>query len=152
MKIVILGKLETKYDAPFEDKDCEIWSMNTHVDEAMIPRVDKWFDIHETPTRKNADYTKYNFPFDKCQELVYGERYCSTAAYLIAFAILQGATEIELYGMRFTPDHERRARELENVRQLIFFAWGRGIKVTAPSDYMYLLPEYPKRDGVEFDQ
>ena len=39
-------------------------------------------------------------------------------------AILQGATDIALYGMRFTIDHERRRRELENVRQWIFFALG----------------------------
>lgn len=152
MKVVILGKLESKYEAPFDNPEYEIWSMNTHVDEDMLPRVDKWFDLHITPTRQNADFTKNNFPFEQCHELVHGNRFYTTSAYLIAYAILQGATEILLYGMRFTPDHARRARELENVRQMIFFAWGRGIEIDAPVDYMYLIPEHIVSDEEDFDQ
>ena len=151
-KIVILGKLESKYYAPFNDPNCEIWSMNKHNDEEMIPRVDKWFDLHVDPGKKNADFTRDNFPFDLCHELVHGQRFCSTSAYLIAYAILCGATDIEIYGMRFTPDHPRRARELENVRQLIFFGWGKGINITAPEDYMYLIPEHVFDDTHDFDQ
>ena len=36
-KIAILGKLETKYYAPFDDPEWEIWSMNKHIDEQFIP-------------------------------------------------------------------------------------------------------------------
>ncbi len=151
-KIAILGKLETKYSAPWDDLEYEIWSMNKHIDEAMLPRIDKWFDLHENPVKKDADFLKENFPFDACHELVHGRRYCTTAAYLIAYAILCGATTIALYGMRFDPDHERRARELANVRQLIFFAWGRGIEVLIPEDYKALIPEHITDEGQDFDQ
>ena len=151
-KIAILGKLETKYDAPFYDNSWEIWSMNKHADEALIPRVDKWFDIHINPDKKDADVLRADFPFHECHKLAGGNYFNTITSYLIAYAILQGADEIALYGMRFTPDHERRARELYNVRQWIFFALGRGIKVTIPSDKEYLLPETVLKDGQDYDQ
>jgi len=151
-KICILGKLQSKYKAPFNDPSWEIWSMNKHVDEDLIPRVDKWFDIHQEIINSKATITKETFPFEACHELVHGERYCTTAAYLIAYAILQGAEEIALYGMRFTPDHSRRAQELENVRHMIWFCWGKGIKITCPADEEYLLPTYKKTKGKDFDQ
>jgi hypothetical protein len=62
---------------------------------------------------------------------------------LIAYAILQGYKEIALYGMRFDAEHEaRRNGEYQNVRELLFFAKGRGVKVTAPADRT-MLQEYP---------
>lgn len=151
-KIVILGKLETKYDAPFEDNSYEIWSMNKHKDELLIPRVDKWFDLHLEPKKTDADILREDFPFEECHNLVGGKYFVTTAAYLIAYAILQGATDIYLYGMRFTIDHERRSRELHNTRELIFFAKGRGINVFIPSDKEYLLPEHITKEGEDYDQ
>ena len=151
-KIAILGKLETKYHAPFNDSEWEIWSMNKHNDEDLIPRVDKWFDIHINPVKKNADVLRDDFPFEECKKLVGGNYFVTISSYLIAYAILQGAEEIALYGMRFTIDHERRQRELENVRQLIFFAKGRGIKISIPYDKDYLLPEHIIKEGEDYDQ
>ena len=151
-KIAILGKLETKYHAPFDDETWEIWSMNKHIDEELIPRVDKWFDIHINPDKKDADVLREDFPFEECHKLAGGCYFNTIASYLIAYAILEGATDIALYGMRFTPDHERRARELQNVRQWIFFALGRGINVTIPYDKEYLLPEQIVPEGCDYDQ
>ena len=138
--------------ADFNDESSEIWSMNLHDDEYLIPRVDKWFDLHTIPQKQNADYTKDNFPFEECHKLVHGRRFCSTAAYMIAFAILKGAKKISLYGMRFNPDHGRRQRELENVRQMIFFCWGKGIEVCVPEDAQFLIPEHIPDEGMDFDQ
>ena len=151
-KIVILGKLETKYNAPFDNPEWEIWSMNKHKDEDLIPRVDKWFDIHINPIKQNADILRKDFPFEECNKLANGCYFNNITSYMIAYAILQGATDIALYGMRFTIDHERRQRELDNVRQWIFFALGRGINVTIPYDKEYILPEHIVRDGMDYDQ
>ena len=151
-KIAILGKLETKYKAPFNDISWEIWSMNKHKDEEFLPRVDKWFDIHIKPDKPDADILRNNFPFEECHALVGGNYFNNITSYMIAYAILQGATEIALYGMRFTIDHERRQAERENVRQWIFFALGRGIKITIPFDKDYLLPEHKIKEGMDYDQ
>ena len=152
-EICIIGKLETKFLAPFDNPDVEIWSMNSHYDEVMIPRVDKWFDLHYAPTKENADYTIENFPFEECNNLM-GKRFCTTSTYLIAFAILQGADKISLYGMRFTPDgNERRERELHNVREWICFCLGRGIEIEiCEEDKPYLFPEHIVEEGQDFDQ
>lgn len=155
-KICILGKLETKFQAPFDDPKWEIWTMNKHSDGALLPRVDKWFDIHthtDTSTyNHNADIKYEDFPFKECHKLVGGKYFNNTVSYLIAYAILQGATHIALYGMRFTADHERRRKELYNTRQMIFFAKGKGIEVTMPADKLFLLPECWVEEGRDFDQ
>lgn len=151
-KIAILGKLETKYNAPFEDTSWEIWSMNKHWDEDMIPRVDKWFDIHVNPEKTDADVLREDFPFQECQELMGGNYFNNITSYLIAYAILQGATDIALYGMRFIEDHSHRSVELDNVRQWIFFAKGKGVSVTIPYDKEFLLPEVSISEGNDYDQ
>lgn len=150
----ILGKLESKYLAPYENPDITIISMNSHYDEYLLPRVDLWFDIHEEPTREKADYTKDNFPFEECEKLVHGKRFVTTTAYLIAWCILQGATKISLYGMRFTDDgNPRRQRELHNVREMLFFCMGRGIEIeVCEEDIPYLFPEHVPDAGMDFDQ
>ena len=150
----ILGKLESKYLAPYENPDITIISMNSHYDEYLLPRVDLWFDVHEEPTREKADYTKDNFPFEECEKLVHGKRFVTTTAYLIAWCILQGATKISLYGMRFTDDgNPRRQRELHNVREMLFFCMGRGIEIeVCEEDIPYLFPEHVPDAGMDFDQ
>lgn len=152
-RYVILGKLPTKYYCPyFEDPDCCIISMNLHDDCYLLPRIDYWFDLHQTPEIQ-ADYTKDNFPFEECHKLV-GRRFYSTMAYMIAFAVLKGADEICIYGCRFTPDgNSRRERELHNVREMLFYCLGRGIKITiCDEDIDYLFPEHIPDDGMDFDQ
>ena len=151
--ICILGKLLTKFLCPYFEDDVEIYSMNSHFDEMLIPRVDKWFDLHEQPEKENADYTKENFPFEECHELVHGRRFCSTMAYIIAYAIIQGAKKLSFYGSKFNDDgNPRRQRELHNVRELIFFAMGKGIEIEiCEDDVEYLLPEHIPNFGEDFD-
>lgn len=151
-KIAILGKLNTKLKAPFDDKSWEIWSMNLHKDEPLLLRVDKWFDIHIKPEKLDADVLRYQFPFEECEKLVGGKYFKCTPAYLIAYAILQKATDIALYGMKFQADHERRRGELQNVQNMIWFAKGRGINVIAPYDKLELMPEHIPEINKDFDQ
>lgn len=137
-RVAILGKCSSKYDAPFNDKTFDIWCFNIHKDADRLPRVDTWFDIHATNFNENADIKRADFPFKEVEDLIGGQYYNNSVSYLIAYAILKGYKEIWLYGMRFTNDNERRRHEYENVRELIFFAKGKGIKVFAPSDAVML--------------
>jgi hypothetical protein len=147
-KIAILGKLNTKYYAPFGNPDWEIWTMGKHKDHDLIPRIDKCFDIHKNPTNKDA-IMRDEFPIDDCIRLVGGEYFNNTSSWLIAYAILEGATDIALYGMRFEQDHDLRQKQYNNVRELIFFAKGRGINVTSYDEVM--LKEYKYADNQDFD-
>lgn len=141
-KLAILGKLSTKFNAPFDNPDYEIWAFNTHDDKNRIKRVDIWFDLHSWGFNPKADIKREDFPIDECIQLVGGKYFNNSVSYLLAYAILKGYKEIELYGMRFNAKHEQqRDGEYQNVRELIFFAKGMGIKVSAPCDC--LLNEYP---------
>jgi hypothetical protein len=129
-KLVILGKLETKYQAPFDDKSFDIWSMNKHKDADCLPRVDKWFDIHKAPENINADVFRTDFPFAEIHEKIGGKQCNNITSYLIYYAVIFGLyDEIHLYGMRFDPDHPHRTLEYHNVREAIAFARGKGCKI-----------------------
>lgn len=139
-KLAILGKLQTKFKAPFKNLEYDIWAFNKH--DEVLPRVTTWFDIHANFYNPNAHITRANFPFKECENLVGGQYFNNTVAYLIAYAVLQGYEEIELYGMRFCAEHEkRRDGEYQNVKEMIFFAKGKGVKITSPYDD--LIKEYP---------
>lgn len=143
IKVAILGKLQTKHEAPFNDKTWEIWSVNKRPNEEKLPRVDKWFDLHFEPFTPNQDFTRENFPFKEVESIVGGHYFNNSISYLIAYAIYKGYKEIALYGMRFNTPAEKQIKQYENVRELIFFARGRGIKVTAPYDDI-MVAEYPQ--------
>lgn len=140
-KVAILGKLDTKFKAPFDDTNWDIWAFNYHKEQ--LPRITRWFDIHAKNPNPKASITRENFPFTEVNNLVGGQYFNNSVSYLIAYAILQGYEEIALYGMRFNAEHEvRRNGEYQNVRELLFFAKAKDIKVTAPYD-MAMLAQYP---------
>lgn len=141
-KVAILGKLSTKYKAPFDDKSWDIWGLNRRAMETL-PRVDLWFDLHFKPFTPGQDFTRANFPFEEIDKMLGGHYFNNTVSYLIAYAILQGYKEIALYGMAFDNAAERKIGQYGNVRELIFFAKGRGVKVTAPADPV-MVKEYPQ--------
>ena len=141
-KVAILGKLPTKFNAPFDNKKWDIWTLNKHIDCEKLPRVDLWFDIHSRGVYEKANITRKNFPFKAVEKMLGGQYFNNSIAYMIAYAIYKRYTHIALYGMNFNSEHEhRRDGEYQNVRELIFFAKGKGIKVTAPADYA-MLKEY----------
>lgn len=144
-KVAILGKLETKFKAPFDDFTYDIWAFNKHQEE--LPRVDMWFDLHTQSPNSKADIKRDIFPIKMVETMVGGKYFNNTVSYLIAYAILCGYKEIALYGMSFDASFEhRRNGEYQNVRELIFYAKGRGIKVTAPFDSV-MLQEYEPYGG-----
>lgn len=137
MKVAILGKLPTKLYAPFDDYNYQIWTMNYHKEN--LKRVDLWFDIHKHNPNPKADITINNYPYKEARDLLGGNYFNNTTSYMIAYAILKGFKEIELYGMRFQNDKENREKQYQNVRELIFFAKGKGISIKAPYDKIMLI-------------
>ena len=140
-KVAILGKLVSKFNAPFEDMSYDIWTLNYHTEE--LPRVTLWFDLHTKNPNPKANITRANYPFVEVEQMVGGNYFNNSFSYMIAYAILKGYEEIAIYGARFIHDQEVREQQMESVRLMIFFARGRGIKVTTPADEGYLLKEYP---------
>lgn len=142
-KVAILGKLPTKFKAPFNNPEYDIWAFNYHIDEIKLKRIDLWADIHSRAPNPKATLTRQNFPFREVENMLGGNYFNNSASYLIAYAILRGYKTIELYGMRFQSLEEQRKQEFHNVRELIFFAKGRGIDIKAPFDpHLFTQYEY----------
>ena len=142
-KVAILGKLQSKFEAPFNDKSWDIWAYNYHIDDYRLPRITTWFDLHSKNPNPKAIITRSSFPFDCCESLLGGAYFNNTASYLIAYAILKKYKEIALYGMRFQTEDEKRLLQYQNTRELLFFAKGKGIKVSTPADPV-MLCMYPR--------
>lgn len=158
MKVAIVcGAPSSEFLAPFTDKSWEIWVLGNRVQRYLDKRVTRIFEIHDH-LPEQADPHKYAsyllslgvpvivgekfpvqlhqmlafFPYDKAEEL-YGSTYLtSSPAYMIAYAILNGATEIGLYGVDLSISDHEYFWQRPCVEAWIGFAKGRGIKVTIP--------------------
>lgn len=154
-KLVILGKLPTKYNCPYlNDKTWEKWSMGMHKDMSVISQyVDKWFDLHITPENDNDDTVKLkDFPLKELEDMVGGQYFNNISAILIAYAVYLGYTHIYLAGMQFIDDTEgyhKRQKQYNNVREMIFFAKGKGLTIDCYDDI--ILKEYNHGENEDYD-
>lgn len=118
MKVAIVGGSDSKIYAPYQDESFEIWSVNNTA--KSLPRLTRWFQLHKLDvierTQKDldslknstvplymqeqfADYAKsIKYPYDEMIEK-YGKVFGSSFDYMMALAIKEGATEIQVYGV-----------------------------------------------------
>ena len=158
MKVAIVcGAPSSEFSAPYEDKSVEIWVLGNRLERHVDRRVTRVFEIHDKLT-EHDDPIKYaqwllshnlplivgekfpsgqgsgvtRYPYGAVEEL-YGALYLtSSPAYMIAYAILEGASEIQLYGVdRSISDHEYFWQR-PCVEAWLGFAKGRNIKVFIP--------------------
>lgn len=146
MKVAILGKLPSKFLAPFDDKEYKIWGCNVHKDFELLPRFDLWFDIHKNPSIYDDDIrqkliTREKYPLGEVLNLLGGYYLNNSISYMVMYAVLLGAEEIRLYGVRLENDHENRTKQLQNLREILFYCKGKGIKVWSYEDNV--LAGYP---------
>lgn len=130
MKIAIVGKLPSKQYAPYYNKEWQIWGCNKHT----VPRYDLWFDIHKQPQRypeipQDKLILRDDSFIEWCNKTLSGDYLNNSIAYMIMYAVKLGATEISLYGCGFYLDSEIRKKQLQNVRELLFYCKGKGIKI-----------------------
>ena len=144
LKVAILGKLPSKYQAPFADTTWQIWGCNVH-DMSKIPRFDLWFDIHRNPSNYTIPpdklITRDKYPLEEVISLLGGNYLNNSISYMIMYAVLQGATDISLYGVSLSTGEEIRTKQLNNLREILFFCKGRGIKVSSIEENV--LATYP---------
>lgn len=176
LKIALIGTApSSRMLAPFNDPSWKIWAcspgnMNT------FPRVDAWFEIHSNlmwPEHQNygAPYIEWlkkltipvfmqdqsvvpnavTFPMEELVEEFGGDFFTSSFAWMMAFAIKQGASEIALYGI----DMASRDEYILQRPGFYYFrseARKKGIKVSAPheSDIMQSPPLYGYTDSLPF--
>lgn len=117
--------------APYEDKSWEIWVLGNRLDRHIERRVSRVFEIHNNLS-EHGDIQKYSnwllshglpiivgdrspivgkdvtpFPYDDV-ERTFGQLYLtSSPAYMVAYALLIGASELAIYGVDLSiNDHE----------------------------------------------
>jgi len=149
-KLAIVGFADTKNEAPFNDSSYEIWSLNEFG--LDLPRTTRLFQMHgrdivENNTKdkkhlqklkeyKNTIYMKRNYkdipnsvmyPIRKIRGK-YGNIFASTFDYMMALAIEEGFTRVELYGIDMSIYSEYQ-RQRPTAMFFIGYAKGKGIDI-----------------------
>ena len=167
-KVAIVGGSESTRDkAPYEDESWEIWGTQNRL--PQYKRYDLLFEVH-SPSHFIDDGTRdgyfnlykhqinhlkaenklidhSNYPLDQALALR-GGRWTlqGCICYMIAYAVLQDASEMALYGVDLVDNHEYLTQK-PHVEGWIGYCEGRGIKITWPQESA--LGWYPYKYGIE---
>jgi len=149
--------------APLDDENIEIWGLNKlHLQDWFV-RYDRMFQLHPLPYLKDCmgmsesdrqhyewlcephddlilycqeEYEEFpsatRFPIERMRKK-YRDFYTSTLAYMMALALDEGYTHIELYGYDMEADTEYRAQR-DSAEYFIGLAEGLGAKVYMPKN------------------
>jgi hypothetical protein len=158
--VALVGFASTSRDlAPWDKLDIEIWGMNEAYTQPFMKRWDRWFQLHSSKIFQDQDanrndphhwdwlqaehtfpiymqkkYAKVpaavRYPIEDALDLS-GHYLCSSAAFMISLAILEGFERIELYGFDMAANTEYFYQRA-NMEYLIGLAKGRGIAVYIP--------------------
>lgn len=169
MKVAIVcGAPSSEHMAP-QTEDWEVWCLGNRIENQQGKRVTRIFEIHDDITDKKPGYAQWLakigvplivgekfpvkgehirvFPFDEVEKLWDGgdDRrlyLSSTPAYMIAMALLEGATELAIYGCDMAVDDAEYFWQRPCVEAWIGFAKGMGVKVTIPEVSPVLKSKY----------
>ncbi len=163
-KVAIIGFAEScRMLAPFNDPSYEIWGLNQLY--RHIPRADRWFDIHTNWNEfvvEGTDFVAWlqsfqgpiymtehhdeipnsvRFPLDKIIKEYNLDYFQSTPSYMIALAIMEGFTTIDIYGIDLIAGGEYQYQK-PNMEYWIGVAHGKGIEVGIPIQSALLKQRY----------
>jgi len=134
-KVCIMGYAETsRMLAPFKDSEFEIWGLNELYQ--LIPRADKWFEIHCPGgqlhnSRRNPQHKKWlqscKMPIYMTQKIpdipasvaypikeitaLFGKYFTNSISYMIALALYEGFPEMHVYGVDMALQKEYREQK-----------------------------------------
>lgn len=149
MKVAVIGMADSCSEAPWNDPTWEKWGLPWH--EGYWRRMDRTFEMHDIRlldsehSKRDSGYfarlkeckglymqdayveEALRYPFEAVAETT-GAYWNSSAAYAMAMAIHEGATEIGLWGVDMAADDEYGYQK-PNMEYLIGLAMGKGIRV-----------------------
>ena len=152
MKICILGKAPSWIEAPFNDENIEIWTLNDYMYK-VVPRFDRYFDVH-LPTYSQVevgDNAYFDFLVNNQDKVYIGGKYdrlpnaniidhkmliekydkyfTSSIAWMMAEALeCDNVTDIYLCGVDLLQKDEYQVQR-PCVEYFIGIARGKGINV-----------------------
>lgn len=161
-KVAIVGFTPTRTQAPFADKGFEIWALNALYKYPDVPRASRWFDLHALDIIPDERYAAYasmpcpvylqevtpkvpnsvQFPAQALRER-FGGYWTNSISWMVGLALLEGFTEIHIYGVDMAQDTEYR-HQRPNLEYFIGLARGMGVKVYIPetADLLMATHEY----------
>lgn len=178
-KIAIIGTAPQWQLAPFEDQSWDIWGIYGVA--CCGRRLTRLYELHEKSViidmaekmYPNGEYFKVandlgkNYitrdAYDQCPDAVrfdfeakikkFGPYFASSASWLIADAIDQGADEIGIWGVNMSSDGEY-VHQKPSCSFLLGYARALGIKITIPptSELLALTHQYGYEDEPRFLQ
>lgn len=172
-KVAIVGFTPTRADAPFSDPDYEVWGENALFVHKDVPRCTRWFDLHAPgiiDAQRINFYSKidvpvflqdvredvpgsFKFPKQQIEEFVaglapgsanmLGDYQTNSISWMIAFAMFEGFTTIDVYGVDMSQQTEY-FQQRPNVEYFLGICRGMGIEVNIPdtSDLLKATHQY----------
>lgn len=171
-KVAIIGGGPTRRRAPFSDPSWEIWAFSSHLwRPPRIDRwfeIHAMTDLRQQlgwkkrGRRSFGGYMRFMRNLDcpvymqrvnpriptslvfPVEDLLreFGRCFTSTAAYLIAFAIMEGYETIGLWGIDLRGPKYRRYRP--HIKYLLSVARQRGIELVLPRSFPFKVPDTPR--------
>lgn len=155
MKVAIIGGGESWKEAPFNDESWDIWVLGNQMNRYLDKRVTCIFELHENLSEHDPKYPQWlkeraeekeanlitseswplmeyarPFHYEGAKKLIGVEYFTSSPACMMAQAIMDGATEIAIYGIDMSVDDHEYFLQRPVMEGWIGFAKGKGIKVT----------------------
>ena len=165
-KIAIVGGSESWKQAPFDNKEWEIWVLGNQVQQFDHKRVDIIFEIHNDFSNRPDGYAKWlsdlNFPmvvgegfgveregievfdFETARKMMDGDFLTSTPAYMTAYALYSrpDLEEISYWGIDMAVDDQEYFYEQPCMQRWLGYLKAKGIKITLPVGCPLGEPEY----------
>ena len=159
MKVAILGTAPSVVRAPFADESWEIWGVSP----VQFPRLDRWVEIHDEALLRREDHKAYwdwliaqtkpiymqkvfseipasrEYPLKAVTDRFGDWFLTSSVSYALALAMIEGATEIALWGVDMATGTEYGAQKA-GCRFFIQMARIHGINVTVAKESELLVP------------
>ena len=152
LNIAIVGYTDSRHDAPFGDPDWQVWGLNNlHVQSTpeQLKGFTRWYDLHDAKSivsdpvhatwltqtelpvyvwNVNSDWpSSVAYPRDEIIE-EFGRYFTNSVSWMIAHAILEGATSIGIYGVDMAQSGEYSAQR-PSCEYFLGLAAGLGIEL-----------------------
>lgn len=172
-KVAIIGYTDSRHEAPYGEPGWEMWGLNNlhvQVTPEQMPSFTRWYDLHDRATiladERHVEWlarttlpvfmwrpdpaawpTTVEFPRDLLVEQ-FGRYFTNSISWMIAHAIVEGATEIGVWGVDMAQSTEYAAQR-PSCEYFLGLAAGLGITVTIAdtSDLLKAAVLYGESDG-----
>jgi len=171
-KIAIIGYTDSRFDAPYAEDGWEMWGLNNlHVQTPpeQMAKFTRWYDLHDRATitsdeahvafLKNTELPVYtwtanpewptslSYPREEIIE-EFGRYFTNSISWMIAHAILEGATTIGVWGVDMAQSTEYAAQR-PSCEYFLGLAAGLGVEIiiAETSDLLKTAVLYGESDG-----